>query len=68
MSESRVVYEVLQPTPISSMLEREQQRRTLARSLDELESEAMHLERALLHALNQVREMQGKRPVIVPRG
>jgi hypothetical protein len=46
----------------------EHSRRLLACGLDELQRDAMHLERALLHALNQVREMQGKRPVIVPRG
>lgn len=51
-----------------STLVREQRRRMLACGLDELEREASNLERALLHALNQVREMQGKRPVIVPKG
>lgn len=51
-----------------STLEREQRRRLLACGLDELEREASQLERALLHALNHLREMQGKRPVIVPKG
>lgn len=59
---------LLKAEPNGVKLRTEQQRRLLACGLDELQREAMELERALLHALNKVRETQGKRPVIVPRG
>lgn len=60
--------DLLKPDANSVTLEPERQRRLLACGLDELEREAMELERALLHTLNKVRDMQGKRPVIVPKG
>lgn len=47
---------------------REQRRRSLACSLDELEREAVQFERTLIQMVNQVRAIQGKRPVIVPKG
>lgn len=43
-------------------------RRQLACGLDELEREATQFERTLIQMLNQVRAIQGKRPVIVPKG
>lgn len=49
-------------------MEPEQRRRLLACGLDELQREASELERALIHVLNHVRGIQGKRPVIVPKG
>lgn len=60
--------DLLQPDINTVTLEPERQRRLLACGLDELQREANELERALLHALNKVRETQGKRPVIVPKG
>lgn len=46
----------------------EQHRRLLACSLDELEREASQLERTAIQWVNQLRAIQGKRPVIVPKG
>ena len=60
--------DLLIPDSKRATLTAEQRRRLLACGLDELEREASQLERALLHALNHLREMQGKRPVIVPKG
>lgn len=67
MSEQAVPY-LLIPDDKHATLAPEQQRRLLACGLDELQREAAELERALLHTLSKLREMQGKRPVIVPRG
>lgn len=68
MSETRAVYEVLQTPRKPDTLQPEQRRRLLARSLDELEAEAILLERTLIQMLNEVRRLQGKRSVIVPKG
>lgn len=47
----------------------EQERRTLStRNLDELERDFEHLERLIVPALNKMRGMLGKRPLIVPKG
>lgn len=46
----------------------ESRHRQLACGLDELEREATQFERTLIQMLNQVRAIQGKRPVIVPKG
>lgn len=59
---------LLKPTSNGDMITPEQRRRLLACGLDELEREASELERALVHVLNHLRKMQGKRPVIVPKG
>lgn len=67
MSEQRVDY-LLNPDINHVTMDAEQSRRMLARGLDELQREAMELERALLHTLNKVRDIQGKRHVIVPKG
>lgn len=70
MSEGRVPYQakVLQTLHNPDTIEQEQSRRLLARGLDELEREASQFERTLIQWLNQVRSIQGKRPVIVPKG
>lgn len=73
VTEQRAVYRtavdtLLQPDINSGNMKQERQRRLLACGLDELAREANELERALLHALNKVRETQGKLPVIVPKG
>jgi hypothetical protein len=73
MSESRTSYRTSSDTLLQSCengdnMESEQSRRMLARGLDELQREAMQTERALLQWLNMVRAIQGKRPVIVPKG
>lgn len=59
---------LLQTSRKPDTLEPEQRRRLMARSLDELEAEAILLERTLIQMINQVRRMQGKRAVIVPKG
>ncbi len=60
--------DLLNPDANSVTLEPERKRRLLACGLDELEREAAQLERVLIQTLNQVRAIQGKRAVIVPKG
>lgn len=54
--------------PNRATLTPEQRRRLLACGLDELEREAYQLERTAIQWVNQLRALQGKRPVIVPKG
>lgn len=60
--------DLLQTLDKTVTLEPERRRRLLACGLDELEREAAQLERVLIQTLNQVRAIQGKRAVIVPKG
>lgn len=62
------VADLLQTLDKGDTIVPEQRRRLLACGLDELEHEAVQFERTLIQMLNQVRAIQGKRPVIVPKG
>lgn len=66
MSEQAVPY-LLIPDDKHATLAPEQQRRLLACGLDELQREASQLERTAIQWVNQLRALQGKRPVIVPK-
>lgn len=60
--------DLLKPEQNGATLTPEQHRRLLACGLDELEREASLLERTAIQWVNQLRAIQGKRPVIVPKG
>jgi len=71
MSETRLGYfptgQALKLDDNYAMLDAGQRRRLLACGLDELEREASQLERTAIQWVNQLRALQGKRPIIVPK-
>lgn len=68
MTELREVYLLNVDINSVTLNEREQRRRLLACGLDELEREALAQERIAIQWVNALRAIQGKRPVIVPKG